>query len=107
MASIPPETVKLDMKEQNAKQGKQTVMTNFVKIFPVLSGNNFFLIKKKPKRIKITVFAMLVQSDVELKALARLSPIFESAAKIDIGIIRLPPLREIFYKTVIDFQEGY
>ena len=61
-ASIAPETVNLDMKEQNARQGIQIAMTNLVKIVPVFSGISFFFVKMKPTRIKIMVLAMLIQS---------------------------------------------
>lgn len=76
MAPTPSVTVKSFMNEQNARQGKQTPMTNLVNTLPVSAGRSFFLVKMKPKRMKITVLAILVQRVVLDIAAARLSPMF-------------------------------
>ena len=79
-----PLTVNFDIKEQKARQGIQIAMTNLVKIVPVFSGISFFFVKMKPTRIKMIVFAMLIQRLLEDIAFAILEPISLASTKSDI-----------------------
>lgn len=92
IASTPAETENGDIKEQKARQGKQTAMTNFVRTLPVFSGRSFFFVKKKPKRMKMTVLQMFVQRLVSDMASASFEP-RSSAKNVVIGIEQLPPIK--------------